>query len=154
MITAAYADDPASASAEYGAEFRTDVETFVSREVIEACVIAGRHESPPSGIGYRAFCDPAGGSGTDRFSLAVAHVEERQGRRIAVLDAIREARPPFSPEAVVSEFAALLRRYGVSDVSGDLYAGAWPTEAFRTVGITYGRRASRSRRSTGTPCRR
>ena len=60
--------------------------TFVSREVIDACVIAGRHEWPPvAGIAYRAFTHPAGGSGSDSFSLAIAHVEERQGRRIAVL---------------------------------------------------------------------
>src|SRR5580700_2020277 len=36
VIAEAYEDDPASAAAEYGAEFRTDVETFVSREVIDA----------------------------------------------------------------------------------------------------------------------
>ena len=55
-ITAAYADDPASAAAEYGAQFRTDVETFVSREVVEACLIPGRHELPPRRDGlHRAF---------------------------------------------------------------------------------------------------
>ena len=39
--------DPASAAAEYGAEFRTDVETFVSREAVEACVSLGVRERPP-----------------------------------------------------------------------------------------------------------
>jgi hypothetical protein len=34
VIDEAYEADPASAAAEYGAEFRTDVETFVSREAV------------------------------------------------------------------------------------------------------------------------
>ena len=42
VIDAAMERDPAYAAAEYGAEFRTDVETFVLREAAEACVIARR----------------------------------------------------------------------------------------------------------------
>ena len=138
FVAAELEKDEAAARAEYLAEFRVDIESYLSREVIDACVIPGRHELPPvPGLGYRAFCDPAGGSGTDSFSLAVAHVETRDGRRVAVLDAIREARPPFSPEAVVHEFAAGLRSYGIHEVVGDAYAGSWPAEAFRKVGITY-----------------
>jgi hypothetical protein len=62
VIARAYLDDPASAAAEYGAEFRTDVENFLSREVIDAVVVPGRHELPHrSGINYVAFVDPSGG---------------------------------------------------------------------------------------------
>src|SRR5262249_47495605 len=46
IITAAYEDDPASASAEYGAEFRSDIEGYVSREVVDAVTVPGRHELP------------------------------------------------------------------------------------------------------------
>src|SRR5262249_6739485 len=46
VIAAAYAEDEASASAEYGAEFRRDLEAFVAREVIEACTVPDRHELP------------------------------------------------------------------------------------------------------------
>ena len=42
------------------------------------------------------------------MTVAVAH---RDQDGIAVLDAIREFRPPFSPEAVVVEIAALLKSY-------------------------------------------
>jgi hypothetical protein len=53
FIEEAYEADPAHAAAEYGAEFRTDVETFVAREVVEAAVVLGRHELPPvRGIHY------------------------------------------------------------------------------------------------------
>jgi len=56
---------------------------------------------------------------------------------VAVLDALREARPPFSPEAVVTDFAAALKAYGVHQVVGDRYAGEWPRERFQMAGITY-----------------
>jgi hypothetical protein len=46
-------------------------------------------------------------TGADSFTLAISHLEGR----VAVLDAIRERRPPLRPEAVVEEFAALLRRW-------------------------------------------
>ncbi len=43
-IDAEYEKDPASAAAEYGAQFRTDIESFVSREAVEACIVRGVHE--------------------------------------------------------------------------------------------------------------
>jgi hypothetical protein len=125
--------DPASAAAEYGAEFRTDVETFVAREVVQAAVVPGRYElAPVPGIQYVAFVDPSGGS-ADSMTLAIAH---RDGDR-AVLDAVRERRPPFSPDDVVLEFTSLLKSYGITEVRGDRYGGEWPAERFRVHGITY-----------------
>ena len=65
-IDKALEDDPSSARAEYFAEFRTDVESFVSREAIDECTVAGRHELPPvSSLDYEAIVDPSGGSGAD-----------------------------------------------------------------------------------------
>jgi hypothetical protein len=46
VIDAATEADPASGAAEYGAQFRTDVETFVSRDVVDAAIIPGRAELP------------------------------------------------------------------------------------------------------------
>jgi hypothetical protein len=133
VIDEAYEKDPASASAEYGALFRTDVESFISREAVEACVAVGtRERAPLSGVTYRAFVDPSGGS-SDSFTLAIAHMQDE----VAVLDAMRERKPPFSPEDVVIEFAALLKSYGISRVVGDRYAGEWPRERFKEHGITY-----------------
>jgi len=133
VIADAYEQDEAAAAAEYGAEFRRDVETFISREAVEAIVIPGRRELPPvSSVQYLAFVDPSAGS-QDAMTLAIAHHDNG----LAVLDAIRERRPPFSPEAVVSEFAELLKRYAVTTVTGDRYAGEWPRERFREHGIEY-----------------
>src|SRR5439155_13180361 len=89
-IDAAYADDPTSAAAEYGAEFRSDVETFVAPEAVDANVVCGRLEQPPvAGIDYVAFVDPAGGSGTDSFALAIGHQATRGDQTIVVVDCIR-----------------------------------------------------------------
>ena len=54
-----------------------------------------------------------------------------------ILDAVRERRPPFSPEQVVQEFADTLKAYHVSTVRGDRYAGEWPREQFRKQGVEY-----------------
>src|SRR5262249_6827147 len=128
------ADDPAKAQAEYFAQFRTDVETFISREVVDAAVIPGRGNLPRiDGVLYSAFTDPSGGS-SDSMALAINHVED--GHRI-VTDLIRDATPPFSPDAVVAEFASLLKSYGIYAVWGDRYAGLWPRERFAVHGIEY-----------------
>jgi hypothetical protein len=82
---------------------------------------------------YVAFTDPSGGS-SDSFTLAVAHLSIL---RHAVLDAFLEKRPPFSPDSVVEEFAALLKSYRIATVVGDRYAGEWPRERFRVHGIEY-----------------
>ena len=125
--------DPASAKAEYLAQFRSDIEGFVTLEAVDACIVPGRRELPPSEeISYLAFTDPSGGS-ADSFTLAIAHLE----RRIKVLDLVREIKPPFSPEAAVGELVRDLRRYGIRRVHGDRYSGEWVREAFRKEGIEY-----------------
>jgi hypothetical protein len=123
--------DPANASAEYGAEFRTDVDAFVSREVVEACVDDGVFERAPlSSVQYVGFADPSGGS-SDSFTAAVAHQDGDQ----VILDAVREVRPTFSPEAVAKEFSQFFLSYGVSSIRSDNYAAEWPKEQFRRGGV-------------------
>ena len=102
----------------------------------------GRHELPrqASVYSYAAFCDPSGGS-SDSMTLAIAH---RDADNRGVLDALREVKPPFSPEAVVAEFAQLLQAYDLREVEGDRYGGEWPAERFRAHGIEY-RPAERSK---------
>jgi hypothetical protein len=125
--------DPAHAAAEWLAEFRTDVESFLSREAVEAAVAHGVLERMPLlTVGYSAFVDPSGG-GSDSMTLAMGHIEGK----CAVIDAIRERKPPFAPESVVAEFAELCKRYRVTQVQGDRYAGEWPRDAFKRHGIDY-----------------
>jgi hypothetical protein len=133
VIDQAYDADPASAGAEYGAQFRADVEGYIDREVLADLVSSGVHERPRiETFSYSAFVDPSGGS-RDSMTLAIAHPE---GEAV-LLDAVREFKPPFSPESVVADMAALLKDYAVSSVTGDRYAGEWPREQFRKAGIEY-----------------
>lgn len=138
VIENAYRDDPAVASAEYGAQFRRDVETFIRREAVVACVVPGRFELPfTPGVAYVTGFDAAGGSGTDSQTLAVAHSELRHGRWIHCLDYLAAVKPPFNPRQVVEAFAQDLQRYKIMRVCGDRYAGEWPREAFAASDITY-----------------
>ena len=67
------------------------------------------------------------------MTLAIAHAE----KSVAVLDCVREVRAPFSPDAVVEEFAGVCKAYGVTRVHGDRYGGEWPREVFRKHLIAY-----------------
>jgi hypothetical protein len=135
IIDQALVDDPAHAQAEWMAQFRSDIEAFVSREAVEAVINRGVLERPPvQGVRYYGFVDPSGGS-ADAFTMAIGHKDKTKDA--AVLDCVREVKPPFSPESVVAEFALLLRSYGISRVRGDRYAGEWPREQFRKRNIEY-----------------
>jgi hypothetical protein len=122
-----------AAASEYGGEFRQDIESYVTVEAVEACIVPDRHQLPPvQGIRYQAFTDPSGGS-QDSFTLAVGHKEKES----AVFDLVVERKPPFNPESAVEEFAATLKQYRVTKVTGDKYAGEFPRELFRKHGIVY-----------------
>src|SRR5262249_48642005 len=83
-IDAALERDPASAASEYLAEFRTDVQAFVSRDAVEQCISHGVFERAPiEGIRYHAFVDPSGGS-SDSMTLAIGHRE----KDVLVLDCV------------------------------------------------------------------
>ena len=133
VVDRAYDEDPDSAAAEYGARFRSDVEQFVSREAIEACVAADvKVRSPLSGVRYSGFCDPSGGT-SDAMAMAVAH----QDGNVVVLDCLVEHKPPFSPDVTCREFAGTFQSYGISKISGDRYAGEWPRDAFARYSMDY-----------------
>src|SRR6185312_8850030 len=126
IIDSAYEDDAIAAAAEYGGEFRSDVQVLFNRDAIKAVTVNGRLELRPAySLNYSAFCDPSGGS-ADSMTFAIGHMEGET----AVLDAVRECRPPFSPENVVDEFCTLLKSYRITTVTGDRYAGEWPREQF------------------------
>lgn len=135
FLRQAFEEDHSSAAAEFGAQFRTDVEALLTREAIEAVIEPGVYErAPVAGVTYHAFVDPSGGS-ADSMTLAIGHKERTTGG--VHLDAVREQKPPFSPEDTVEEFCKLLKLYRISRVIGDRYAGEWPREQFRKHGVTY-----------------
>ncbi|SNT38102.1 hypothetical protein [Tropicimonas sediminicola] len=131
IVDDAIKDDAARASAEYLANFRDDIATFVDGRVIAECTRRSPLELPYwSKHRYFAFADPAGG-GADEFTLAIGHMD---GRR-CIVDVVRGLKG--SPPAIVAEYADLLASYRIRRVSGDRYAGHWPRDAFRAHGIGY-----------------
>jgi hypothetical protein len=148
VVDRAMERDPASASAEYGAEFRRDIESFVRVEALHACASEGVFERPPlSNITYVGFVDPSGGA-ADSMTLAIAH-RDKDGR--GILEALRE--PPFSPEAVVEEFSALLLTYGVREVEGDRSRASGRESGSASTRSSTGRPRGRRPKSTATSCR-
>ena len=67
------------------------------------------------------------------MTLAIAHAEGDRG----VLDLVREWPAPFSPQQVVSEIVDIVRRYRVTSIVGDRYAGEWAREPFRNMHVDY-----------------
>ena len=124
-------EDAADAGAEYLAQFRIDVEAFISLEAIKACIEPGCYErAPESRHAYFAFTDPCGGTAD---LLSVGHAEGDQ----VIIDCVRERKSPLSPDVVCGEFAETLKQYRITSVTGDNYAGEWPGDAFRKHGIGY-----------------
>ena len=139
-IDRALAEDRAAASAEYLAEWRSDIEGVFTQEALDAAVMPGRLELPArEGVQYVAFCDPSGGA-SDAMTLGIAFNDNG----IATLACLREVRPPFSPDEVCDQFVADLRRYGVTVVHGDKYGAHWVVEAFAKKNMVY-RHAEKSK---------
>lgn len=134
VIERAKGDDAQAAAAEYDAEFRADLETYISTEALDAVVFPGRFELPPQ-RDLRAFAavDPSGGRG-DAMTLSIFFCEAA-GKIVQA--ALRVRRPPFNPTDVVAEFAEVIKSYGVFEVTGDRYSGEWCKSAFEKEDITY-----------------
>ncbi len=133
IVDDAMADDPAAARADYLAEWRDDIATYISRDLIEAAVDAGVTVRPPvPGVVYFGFADPSGGV-SDFFTCAVAH---RQGDAV-VLDALVEIAAPFNPTAATRQIAGMLQAYRIAAVTGDRYAAGWVVDAFAKTGVRY-----------------
>jgi hypothetical protein len=134
VIEKALALDPQRYGAEYNSNWRDDLATFVSRDLLDAAVERGVVVRPPILDGtYSAFCDPSGGM-ADAFTACIAHKEEN-GR--VIIDCLYERRPPFNPSEVIEDIGRLLKTYRLSEVTGDRYAAQFVVEAYRKCGIQY-----------------
>jgi hypothetical protein len=135
IVDEALQSDPAAASAEWMGFFRDDVSNWLSTEVIEAAIDPDVIVRPPvAGVKYFGACDPAGGSGQDSFTAAVAHLEASGD---VVLDCLVEIRPPYSPTAAVEQVVRMFRQYGLHHCVGDRYSALWCVEAFNKLSFRY-----------------
>ena len=135
-IDAELAKDYEAAKSEYLACFRSDLEAFLSREALDPVILHGVREiAPAPGTVYCGGFDGAGGAGGgDSITAAVACYDRAAGYPILV--ACRAIKPPFSPEAAVSEFAAFFKSYRISRITGDRWGSGFVKEAFARHGIT------------------
>jgi hypothetical protein len=133
VIDKALAEDAPKARAEYLNVWREDLSDFIPIDVIESCTDFGVHERPPQpGVKYVAFCDAAGGTGTNSFTLAIAHRGTTH-----MLDLVRERKPRFVPSQVIAEYAQLLKLYKVAEVQGDKFAFGFHTAEWKSHGIKF-----------------
>jgi hypothetical protein len=134
IIERQIAEDPQLYNAEYNSQWRDDLSSYISRELLDAAVDRGVTVRPPSaGCSYYAFADPSGGA-HDSFTFAIAHREKDD---VVVLDLLYERIPPFNPSETTGEIAAQLKAYGLTKITGDRYAAQWVVESFSKVGIKY-----------------
>jgi hypothetical protein len=137
VVDKALAEDERKASAEYLNVWREDLSDFIPIDAIEACTDFGTYERmPQAGQTYRAAADAAGGTGSDSYGFAISH-REFGADRICKLDVLREYRPRFVPAQVIAELAALCKRYNVSEVQGDKFAGGFHADEWQRHGIRF-----------------
>ena len=133
IIDDAYEADPSSAAAEYGAEFRSDLEAFVSREIIDACTTRASTNAPRSTtFQYTAF-----------FDGAVVRVRTVRSLSLGTAKAtwplsMRSGRPDlhFRHRSLFAATPSFAQHYGVEKYGGP-WGGEWPRELFREQGISY-----------------
>lgn len=132
-IAQAYIDDPESARAEYGAQWRRDLSSLIEPEIIRKSVDKDIFERPH--VWNRkafGFIDPSGGK-SDSFTMAISHYDKEKD--LVILDVIREIIPPFRPMTIVEEFSRIFKEYQIKSVKSDIYGGEWIASAFRDFGI-------------------
>jgi hypothetical protein len=115
--------DPTAARSEWDGEFRDDLASYLDSTVVEAAIDYSRPlELPPrSGVFYRAYTDPAGGTGGDSYTVAICH-REKDGQ--IVLDVCRGTQGRYDPYAVTQAYADLLKQYRCRSVKGDKYSAS------------------------------
>lgn len=131
VVDAAMKDDAARASAEYLAQFRSDIASLIDPTLIDDCTRPKPREIPRDDrTRYFAFTDPAGG-GQDEFTIAIGHMD----KDCVIIDAVRGLHG--SPASIAKEYADFMHTYGIRNVTGDRYAGRWPRDEFQKHGIKY-----------------
>ncbi|HEY8031126.1 MAG TPA: hypothetical protein VIF02_01795 [Methylocella sp.] len=141
-IDAAIAENPVENTSEYLAVFRSDLESYLTREILDACIVPGRFMLPFNrnhAGNYHAFVDPSAGK-SDEFALAIAHTEKRgedDDDYIVVLDYLRATRNFESPDELVRELCETIKSYELHEVEGDNYGSAFTQELFNKNGVTY-----------------
>jgi hypothetical protein len=127
------ANDPSAFASEYGAEYRVDLEDYLSLEAVEACVVAGRNGLPYDGTTHRMFVDTAGGGGQDSFGACIT----RSTPNGAAVCWLFEKKPPFDAETLADFIAENAGEYGITMLVGDNFSGDTWKSMFLKRGLSY-----------------
>ena len=114
--------------AEYGANFREDISSYLPTSIIDRAIVDGQTVVPPEdGNYYFGFCDSSEGlrKGGDSMTFAVAHAEQYDQEKILILDLVMEFQPPFSPEQVITDIGEVCKRYNIERIVQDRHSIAW-----------------------------
>lgn len=134
IIARSLEEDREKFGAEYLAEWRDALSTFLSREVVDAVVDKGITVRPPEqGISYFAGCNPSGGR-NDSFTFALAH---RRKDGMVILDLLYERKSPLNPISVTAEIADIMKQYKVAKLVGDGYGAEWVPAMFSQSHVRY-----------------
>lgn len=117
----------------------TGVEKFFIKAQVEQCIQAGIIEVPPGHhtVQYQCAVDPTGGA-HDWMTMTI--VERLPGGSVRQClargwDPTEENAPTVND--IAKEISELVAPYGIDTVYGDVFGGAWVTEAFAAVGLEY-----------------
>ncbi|SEE37331.1 hypothetical protein SAMN05444161_5569 [Rhizobiales bacterium GAS191] len=97
---------------------------FLDQGVVADSIVTGRNRMMRlDGVRYHGFVDMSGGS-NDEAVLAITHYDP--DRNVTVLDSIMSQLGPlpFNPRDAVKRFAAELKAWGITHVTGDNFAGS------------------------------
>jgi hypothetical protein len=113
------------------------LQDLIPLDAVEGSTDFSIRERPPLANVNTYVChvDAASGTGSDAFALAIAHRESSTDR--VILDLCRERIPRFVPSEVITEYAELLKSYGISTVQGDAYAGGFHSDEWRRHNIIF-----------------
>jgi hypothetical protein len=137
IVDKALAEDSHKASVEFLGVWREDMSDLIPFDVIEASTDQKVYERPPvPGQTYRAFCDAAGGTGSDSYAFCIAH-RVPGTEKIAMVDCLREYRPRFVPATVIRELAAICKKYNIYEIEGDKFAGGFHSDEWQRHGIKF-----------------
>jgi hypothetical protein len=134
LIDSEMQKDRSAAESEWMASWRSDIEGFLDPELVKTAAVLPGTLGYQNYTVYQAFCDPSGGR-ADTFTLAIGHYDFEKSKY--TIDRLDAWPAPFNPSEVVSEAAAILRRYRCNRVKGDRYSAAWVEESFKKESIVY-----------------
>ena len=103
-------------------QFRTDVGSFISRDLIESLVLDYEMLPPSKHIHY-SFSDMSGGAGGDAAVTCIGHEESTSEGTIIVIDRLIETVPPFNCKDMVAAHSAALKEYNCWATTGDKFGG-------------------------------